>query len=153
SATRHFNQQFGISVAISGNRVAVGAREQAYLFDATTGALLMNLGDPTPTSSDTFGATVSMAGGRILVGARGDDPNGVTDVGRAYLFDAATGTYLRKFDAPVPTAGDQFGVQVALTTSRAVVGAWQSSPAAGAGAAYLFDFNFPPTAKADTFVV
>jgi hypothetical protein len=150
---RDFHSLFGLSVAVSGGRVAVGSREQAYVLDAATGALLATLGDPTPTLTANFGATVALAGDRVLVGAVGDDRGGLTQVGSAYLFDAATGTYLRSFEDPVAVAGDRLGSSVALAGRRAVVGAWQVRPAATAGAAYLFDLTFPPTAQDDAFTV
>jgi hypothetical protein len=160
SAARHFNQFFGLAVGVSGNRLVVGAREQAYVFDATTGGLLANLGDPTPIANlgdpaltTRFGFSVAIAGDRVLVGAAKDARSGQPEVGSAYLFDAATGTYLRSFDDPLPTAGGWFGNAVALAGSRAVVGTWPLQPAAGAGAAYLFDLTFPPTAQDDDFTV
>jgi hypothetical protein len=153
SAARHLNQLFGISVAVSGNRLVVGAREQAYVFDVTTGGLLANLGDPTPTLNTQFGVDVGIAGDRVLVGAAKDDRFGLSQTGSAYLFDAATGTYLRSFEDPHPAAGDWFGNSVALAGNRAVVGTSPLRPAAGAGAAYLFDLTFPPTARDDHFTV
>ena len=76
---------FGNSLAIDGNHILIGnarhfiPREngvnesigQAYLFDATTGALLHTLDDPTPTSSGEFGGDVAIDGDRILIGASG----------------------------------------------------------------------------------
>ena len=57
--------QFGRSVALSGDRVLIGAPGddtqgndvgQAHLFDATTGALLQTVDDPTVTFSDSSAA-------------------------------------------------------------------------------------------------
>jgi VCBS repeat-containing protein/predicted outer membrane repeat protein len=88
---------FGMSVAISGSTVIVGARYDdtgapntgaAYVFDAATGVLLRTLANPTPTTSDTFGASVAVSGSTVVVGAHQDD-TGATDAGTVYVFDGA----------------------------------------------------------------
>lgn len=86
--------EFGRSVAISGNMAIVGAvgdddngssSGSAYVFDVTTGTQLAKLiaGDGAPI--DLFGQSVSIDGNRALVGARLDDDNGISS-GSAYLF-------------------------------------------------------------------
>ena len=45
----------------------------AYLFDATTGALLQTFLNPTPEANDFFGISVSISGNNVLVGASIDD--------------------------------------------------------------------------------
>lgn len=142
--------EFGGSVALDGNSVLIGAKHdatngfrvgQAYLFDATTGALLWTFDDPTPTSSDLFGESVAIDGNRVLVGAPHDDSNG-TDVGQAYLFDASTGALLQTFDDPTVTLTDSFGVFVALDGDRALIGAtFDDTGGTNVGQAYLFDAN------------
>jgi hypothetical protein len=91
------NDFFGGSVSLSGNNVLIGVSGhdrddiygpdvgRAYLFDATSGALLQTFDDPTPTGGDRFGDSVAMFGNNVLIGARADNVNG-TDVGQAYLF-------------------------------------------------------------------
>jgi hypothetical protein len=85
---------FGFAVSVAGNLALVGAygddvtgsnSGRAYLFDATTGALLHTLENPSPHNNDYFGSAVSMAGNLALVGAYGDDVTG-SNSGRAYLF-------------------------------------------------------------------
>lgn len=85
---------FGQSVSVHGNHVVVGAPDddtngdrvgQAYLFDATTGALLHTFDDPTITALDVFGYAVSVHDEHVLVGAHGDDTLDM-DVGQAHLF-------------------------------------------------------------------
>lgn len=153
SAVRHYNGLFGAAVAVSGDRIAVGGREQVYLFDRANGNLIANLGDPTYAFTDQFGMSLDLDGNRVLVGALGDDPNGVADAGAAYLYDASSGAFLRSFDNPVPAAGQMYGSSVALAGGRAIVGTWLGNPATGAGAAYLFDTALPPTAVTDLFTV
>jgi len=162
------SNRFGSSVALSGNNVLIGDSGddtygvnvgQAYLFDATTGALLQTFDDPTPTSGgriftgDNFGSSVAISGNNVLIGASGDNTNGV-NAGQAYLFDATTGASLQTFDEPFPTSG-LFGVSVALSENNVLIGAY-----GGVGQAHLFDastgallqtFNDPTVTSYDQF--
>jgi hypothetical protein len=140
--------QFGSSVAISGNHVLVGARNDstsaeragtAYLFDATTGGLLLTLNNPTPAFGDAFGSSVAISGSNVLVGAERDD-SGAPNSGSVYLFDATTGSLLRTINNPTPQSGDVFGKSVAISANSVVVGAiGDNTGAFDAGSAYLFD--------------
>jgi hypothetical protein len=160
---------FGTSVAIDGSRALIGSPGdstnglnvgQAYLFDTTSGALLQTFGDPTPTSRDNFGTSVAIEGTNVLIGAIGDGTRGV-NVGQAYLFDAITGSLLRTFDDPTPTLADQFGVSVALSNGKALIGARNDDSAgSNVGQAHLFDigsgallqtFNDPTPTGTDLF--
>ena len=160
---------FGISVAMSGNLVVVGANWDdtgatnagaAYVFDAMTGSLLRTLNNPTPAASDNFGRSVAVSGGLVVVGAYLDD-TGAANAGAAYVFDAATGSLLRTLNNPTPAEMDSFGYSVALSGNTAVVGAdWDDTGATDAGAAYVFDavtgsllrtLNNPTPAALDKF--
>jgi len=154
--------QFGISVSVSGNNVLVGTRlddtgaidaGSAYLFDATTGNLLQTFNNPTPILNDNFGESVSVSGNNVLVGTTLDD-TGAIDAGSAYLFDATTGNLLQTFNNPTPAFSDRFGFSVSVSGNNVLVGA------TGAGAAYLFDattgnllqtFNNPTLVIGDNF--
>ena len=161
--------QFGYSVAVSGDLVVVGAYADdtgatdagaAYVFDATTGNLLHTLNNPTPAASDYFGRSVAVSGNLVVVGASGDD-TGATDAGAAYVFDATTGNLLRTLNNPTPAASDSFGSSVAVSGSTVVVGAsGDDTGATDAGAAYVFDastgnllrtLNNPTPAASDFF--
>jgi len=160
---------FGGSVALDGNRALIGADSddtigenvgQAYLFDATTGALLQTFDDPTPTDGDSFGSSVAIEDDRVLIGAPADDTNGV-GVGQAHLFDATTGALLFTFDDPTPTTRDRFGSRVALDGDRVLIGAiTDDTIGENVGQAYLFDaitgallqtFDDPTPTDGDTF--
>ena len=146
------NDFFGQSVSLSGNFALVGAQNDdtsgtntgaAYLFDATTGALvrtILNPG-PAPITTDNFGNQVSLYGNRALISAIGDD-TGASNAGAAYLIDTTTGALVRTFTNPIPgpTSGDNFGFDVALFGDRALISTISDDTAAlNAGAAYLFD--------------
>jgi esterase/lipase superfamily enzyme len=88
------SDEFGRSVAISGNTAIVGAYRDddagtdsgsAYLFDVATGAQLAKLTDADAAGVDFFGASVAISDNTAIVGARFDDDVG-SDSGSAYLF-------------------------------------------------------------------
>lgn len=134
--------QLGASIAVDGARVAVGApladRAGAdsgvvYVFDAATGAELLELTPAGGVAGDQFGFAVAMDGGVVAVGG----------LGVAYLFDAATGQELEQL---LPTGGSTtlglsgFGEAIAIDAGRVVVGARLENGVSGiAGAAYVFD--------------
>src|SRR5436190_1355607 len=94
--------QFGLSVAVAGNRMVVGApfddpggvtdAGRAYLAGFTGGTLLgggSTASNPSPNAGDRFGAAVGVTiFGELLAGAPGDDPGGVTDAGTVYVYDS-----------------------------------------------------------------
>ena len=147
------NDVFGQSVSLSGNNALVGAQGDdgaatnagaAYLFNATTGALVRSFANPTPAAGDSFGHAVAVSGNLALVSATGD-ANGTpirAGSGAAYLYNVTTGALLRTFANPVPgpASGDNFGFDVALFGNRALISTISDDTAAlNAGAAYLFD--------------
>jgi hypothetical protein len=97
---------FASSVAISGDRVVVGAYHHevdstgapgagsTYVYDlasATPTVPVATLHNPSPSVNDRFGYSVGVSGTRVLVGAPNDD-SGATDAGSAYLYEFADGT-------------------------------------------------------------
>jgi FG-GAP repeat len=140
--------RFGSSLAISGDKVLIGAfldseevesSGAVYLFDATTGNLLQTFRNPKPALGDVFGSAVAIDGDKILIGARADDKKAMNS-GTAYLFDATTGERLHTFSNPTPGVGDVFGVSVALKGNNVLIGASADDEGAeNSGAAYLFD--------------
>ena len=161
--------EFGISVAIDGNNVLIGAFNddtngsnvgQAHLFDATTGNLLQTFNDPTVTTQDVFGSSVAIDGNNVLIGAYLDDTNG-TNAGQAHLFDATTGNLLQTFNDPAPAVVDQFGFSVAIDGGNVLIGArGDDTNGPLVGQAHLFDaatgnllqtFNDPTPTTGDRF--
>ncbi len=141
---------FGGRVAIDGNFVVVSTPGddtagddvgQAYLFDATTGALIHTFNDPTPTNGDVFGRSVAVDGNLVLVGAPFDDTAG-NNVGQAYLFDATTGALLQIINDPTLTNEDLFGASVAIDGGTILIGAPEDdTDGSDVGQAHLFNFN------------
>ena len=146
-----FEDYFGISVSVSGNRVLIGALDgttgrnsgRAYLFDAVSGALMHVFENPAAAGGtpegDYFGSAVSLSSDKVLIGAFYADTD-APKTGRAYLFDAVTGALVRTFDNPTPQqVFGAFGLSVSFDGDRLLVGAPNDDSGVGTGRAYLFD--------------
>ncbi|HSN84954.1 MAG TPA: FG-GAP repeat protein, partial [Polyangiales bacterium] len=151
--------RFGVSVAIDGNTIVIGAERDdpndasctgscdhgsAYVFvrDAFgvwTQQAKLTAGDAA--SSDTFGCAVAVSGDTALIGSRGDDDNG-NGSGAAYVFQRSGASWLeqQKLGASDGAAADMFGAAVALDGNRAVIGAQgDDDNGSTSGAAYVFE--------------
>lgn len=145
---------FGISVAIDGNTILVGAdlhdakAENAgaaytFVFDDNQwhqqAKLLASDGEKT----DIFGVRVALNGNTALISARRDDIEGVgIDAGSAYIFERSNGAWKQtdKITAPDGHADDRFGRGVALTSSTAIISAMHSDVSAvNQGALYIYE--------------
>lgn len=145
---------FGGAVAMSGNRVAVGAAGDdagavdagtVYVYDLASGTPAqpsVTILNPGPAAADGFGGAVSISGDHLIVGA-GNDDEGAPDSGQAYLFDLAgptPETPSAVLANPSPAAGDRFGASVAISGNLVVVGApGDDSAANNGGLAHVFD--------------
>jgi hypothetical protein len=151
--------RIGVSVAISGGTVVLGARTAdlpgatdsgcAYVFTAASlWAQEAKLQASDAFTGDNFGVSVAISGNTAIVGAnRCDTANGV-DAGAAYVFERVgtvwSGT--TKLTARLSSgatdegAGDQFGGDVALNLNTAVIGSQHDdhSGHTDAGSAYVF---------------
>jgi hypothetical protein len=148
--------KFGTSVAISESYAIVGVPEEgdaggtasgkAYIFSTSTGALLHTLDNPTAYSSgfdDQFGRSVAISESYAIAGAYLEDDAGGASSGKAYIFSTSTGALLHTLDNPnaySTSAGDFFGLSVAISESYAIAGAYGEDEASGAssGKAYIF---------------
>jgi uncharacterized repeat protein (TIGR02543 family) len=166
-----FEDDFGASVAVEGNRTIVGAPRNgttaltrpgaAYVFTrtGTVWTLFQKLTVPDGNTCidglcDEFGASVDLDDtglGHVLVGAPGKNIVGATvvnDVGRAYFFFNAGPAYQagQALNDPAPAAFDRFGTSVGLGHwRRAVIGTDEND-------IYLFGRSDGGTwASADTF--
>jgi len=152
--------EFGYSVAISGDTVVVGAYRDddngldsgsAYVFARNQGGSdnwgqLTKLTPSDGAASDWFGTSVAISGDTIVVGAFGDDDNG-SQSGSAYVFYRNQGGadnwgQLTKLTASDAAAGDYFGASVAISGDIIVVGAYgDDDNGADSGSAYVFERN------------
>ena len=141
---------FGASVAVSGTTVVVGAPGEnvsghlaagrAYIFKATTGALIATLASPDAQRNGGFGTSVAVGGTTVVVGAPGENASEYVSAGHAYVFKATTGALITTLTSPNAQTNGEFGVSVAVSGTTVVVGA-RFETASGylyAGHAYIF---------------
>jgi hypothetical protein len=148
---------FGHSVAISGDTVAVGAygdndlglySGSAYIFGRDHGGAdawgqIAKLTASDGASDDYFGWSVSIGGDTVVVGAYGDDDNADYS-GSAYIFGRDQGGadawgQVAKLTASDGAIGDYFGVSVSTSGDTVVVGAlYDDDNADYSGSAYIF---------------
>ncbi len=142
--------QFGASVAVSGNTIVVGAESgdlgvganqgSAYVFTRSgnvwTQHQKLTAGDGSP--GDKFGFSVAIRGDTIAIGTDADDVGTNVDQGSLYLFVRDGGVWVEhmKLVAEDGSAGDRFGQSVAIDSLGIVAGAWGDD--GFRGSAYVF---------------
>ena len=152
---------FGTSVAISGNRVLVGANYkdaggidssgQVYVYEWNSGTSrydeIQKLSASDPALSDYFGTSVAISGNRVLVGAFGKDAGGLGNSGQVYVYEWNSGTSkyveIQKLTASDPSASDDFGTSVAISGNRVLVGANRKDAGGlgNSGQVYVYEWN------------
>ncbi len=127
---------FGTAVAVSGDRVVVGAPQargsgRVFAFARSGGAwtLVAELAASDAAPSSAFGRALALRGTRLLVGAPNapaDSPPATPD-GAVYAFEELGGVWLQQQELtlPSPPTYGAFGWAVAFSPSgtRAIVGA------------------------------
>ena len=138
---------FGRAIAIEDHLAVISSWQGtifgpgvAYVFNVASGEQLWKLiPDDRGALDQQFGHCVDISGNTVIVGSYADDDNGVRS-GSAYLFDAISGEQIAKLTPSDGMAGAVFGTAVAISGSRAVVGAeLDEENGRFAGAAYVFD--------------
>ncbi len=142
------NDEFGISVAVNGDTVVVGARQDdtsngaAYVFTEVSGVWkhVAKLTGDDGAANDEFGISVAVEGDTVVIGAYQDDDNGDLS-GSAYVFtrDSAGGWRQRdKLTASDGAARDRYGYSVGVSGDTIVAGAYSDDGnEANTGAAYF----------------
>ena len=151
--------EFGIAVALSGDRALVGAHYAdedanggnalgeagaAYVFERDTSGTWQQVQKLTPTdrtTGDYFGYSVDLSGDYALIGAYRQDSdangtNALPDAGAAYLFErdaSGTWTEVQKLTPSDRAADDAFGIAVSIDGSRALIGAYHHDRDANGG--------------------
>ena len=121
--------EFGTSVAIDGDVVAIGAplksssTGKAYVFErsGTLWTQTAILTASTPAAGNLFGAAVAVADDDVIVGAPGEN----TATGAVHLFErtGSTWTHQTSFTPADAAEGDNFGAAVAMIAGQFVAGA------------------------------
>ena len=145
---------FGASVAISSEAVAIGAngatvgqnpaQGAVYVFtkSGSTWVQTQKLVANDGAAFDNFGLSVAMEGPTIVVGSPVAMIDGKFGQGAVYRFARINGTWtqVQKLVADDGASGDSFGESVALNNQVALVGAYNAAVNGhfGQGAAYIF---------------
>ncbi|MDK1286780.1 hypothetical protein [Pseudoalteromonas umbrosa] len=144
---------FGISVAIDGNTILVGAdlhdeiaqeagAVYAYEFDGKQWQQQAKLMAKDGGHTDIFGVRVALQGNTALISARRDDIDGVgVDAGSAYIFERTDGKWAQtqKLVAPDAHADDRFARGVTLSKDTALISAMHhDANGSNAGAVYVY---------------
>ena len=130
---------FGISVAIDGDTIAVGAsaadgaRGEVYLFQRSNGAWQQKakLRPNVANFGGRFGSSVSLKNTTLAVGAPYQDSSGAV-----YVFEKIGEDWLQRatLKSSSPSSGDAFGISVGAASDSIVVGApWEDSSTDGTG--------------------
>ena len=145
-----------VSINSAGDTALVGSWEDdggsrggsAYIFtgSATNWVQAAKITGSDKAGGDLFGCDVSLnsAGNVALVGAFGEDPNGVTDAGSAYIFTGSGSNWVQtaKITGNDSATNDFFGGAVSLNSAGniALVGAAGDDIGASSnvGSAYIF---------------
>jgi hypothetical protein len=117
--------RFGTSVALSGDRLAIGApraRQQGrvLVFTRTAGTwtLSAELAQTDPSSYAEFGAAVALRGTRLLVGAPQADSG--TRSGAVYAFEEAGGIWVPRQKVVSAGTASGLGASLAMSPSGAI---------------------------------
>lgn len=153
---------FGVSVAISGDTVIIGANGDddicpsdslcesgsAYVFEKVAGVWTQTtkLTADDGERDDRFGISVAVSGDTAVIGAVYDDDQG-NNSGAAYVFEKIAGiwTNTTKLIASNGTSHDFFGISVAVSGDTALIGASRTdspcvdSLTCDSGSAYVFE--------------
>jgi hypothetical protein len=144
---------FGRSVAMDGNLVAVGAGSAnagsvdnagaVYLFKRRGLAYILEakLIAPDATPGAEFGRAVAIQGNRVIVGARFAQVGDLSNAGAAYVFQKTRESWSleAKITSPTPASEDNFGRALAIHGNLLVVTARkEATNAPDVGAAYVF---------------
>ena len=145
---------YGISVAVSGDTIIVGANRDdlpgmsragsAYVYRFVAGSWQheAHLTAQDAAADDRFGSSVAIDGDTLVVGATHDD-DGLSNAGAGYVFtrSGTVWTQQDKLTADMPTGTNpHVGRSASIDGDVVVLGAWQAAPAGQftVGAAYVF---------------
>jgi len=141
--------EFGRSIAIEGNVVAVGAAQgdglsyntgSLYLFDAGTMSQTDELFASDGTQGNYFGGTIGLSDGIVAVGAHRANDFGNWS-GAGYLFRACDGVQVAKLLPTDNAADDNFGFSIDIDNGTIASGAQlDDDNGLDSGSAYVFGY-------------
>jgi len=142
---------FGRSVAIDGETIIIGARQDddngtssgsAYIYtrSGSTWTEQAKLTASDGAASDSFGTSVAISGDTVVIGARLDDDNG-TNSGSTYVYtrSGSMWTEQAKLKASDGAAADFFGNHLAISGDTIAIGAFfDDDNGIDSGSAYIY---------------
>lgn len=144
------DDRFGYSVALDGDRMLVAAPGDTeagaftgagyvFDFDGTSWIETQKLLPADASGGDFLSHSVALQDDTLVLGAASDDDLG-QNAGAAYVyrFDGSTWSESQKILASNGAGNDRFGLSVALTDDRLVVGSFDHDVT---GAVYLYEFD------------
>jgi hypothetical protein len=130
------NDAFGSSVAISGEKLIVGApfdngtftdqgSATIFHFNGTEWEYITKLLDSSANENDRFGHSVAIDGNTAIVGSVFYDVNGDADEGSVLVFDfdGNTWSFIARLTDPNGTAYDYLGTSVSISGDYVIAGA------------------------------
>lgn len=151
SSDRLYDDEFGYSLSLDGNRLLIGARlddedgtnaGSAYVFDytGTSWTESEKIVVTDHAAGDEVGVSVALEGDWALIGAWRDDDNGESS-GSAYLYNFDGSNWLESKKL-LPSDGVQqayFGWDVSMDAGLMLIGAkYDSENGSQSGSAYMF---------------
>ncbi len=159
------NDNFGISVALSGETAIVGAygddskRGAVYVFEKPAGGWTDTTQTAKLTASDReqndyFGFAAAISGEEVIVGAYGDDDNG-DNTGSVYVFEKPSAgwdnmTQMAKLTVSDTTDFTYFGRSVSISGNDIVAGAIFGVNETNEETGTIYIFQKPETGWTDT---
>ncbi len=136
--------QYGQSVDVDGDRIAVGSDNVVYIYDWNETQWIERIIAPSDGVIEGFGYSVSLDGDRCIIGAYLDNSIGIHS-GSAYIYEfdgiSWNETKLIPSDG---NEGHEFGCSVDLKGDKAIVGAkryYKNSSNEYIGAAYIYNWD------------
>lgn len=143
--------EFGIRVAIDGDTVVIGARNEdagaindgrAYIYTLSGGVwtLQRTLESTNPVDDGNFGWSVAIDGDTVVVGARNED-GGAIFSGRVYIYTRSGGVWTLQDElvSDDPDAFGRFGNSVGVYGDTLIVGAVDENAGfTNSGRVYIF---------------
>jgi len=142
---------FGISVAINGDTVVIGARfhdssgtdsGSAYIYtrSGTIWTEQTKLTASDDAKDNNFGFSVAIHENTIVIGAHNTDSGGIRGSAYVYVQSGSVWTQQAKLVAIDGAAEDNFGVDVAIEADTIVIGADHATTATGikSGSVYVY---------------
>ena len=150
------NYYFGLSVAISGDTLVIGASDSAFVFTRTNGLWTQQqkLVPSVPASyqlNALYGSSVSVSDDTVVVGAT-EYYEWWGGNGTAYIFTPSGDTWTEKMKLTASDAesGDEFGYALAVEKGQILAGARRKdAPERHSGAAYVFEITHPVVFETD----